>query len=112
VQAVSEFFLNRGHCAHHEIFPGVHIHTASGNRLMLSLVEFEPHAVVPMHDHPHEQMGILLEGQLEFVIGGERRTLRAGEMWRIPGGVPHEVIAGDEPARALDVFHPIREEYR
>jgi hypothetical protein len=33
-------------------------------------------------------------------------------MWRIPGGVVHSCIAGDEPVVALDVFHPIREDYR
>jgi quercetin dioxygenase-like cupin family protein len=48
---------------------------------------------------------------LEFFIGEERHHLRPGEMWRIPGGVEHKVIAGDKPVKALDVFHPIREDY-
>jgi hypothetical protein len=33
-------------------------------------------------------------------------------MWRLPGGTPHEVLAGARPARALDVFYPIREDMR
>ena len=79
---------------------------------MLSLVEFEPHAVVEMHQHPHEQMGLLLEGELEFIIGDERHVLKPGQMWKIPGGVSHSAIAGDQPVKALDVFYPIREDYR
>jgi quercetin dioxygenase-like cupin family protein len=56
-------------------------------------------------------MGILLEGQLEFTIGGVTRLLGPGDIWRIPGGVLHSVRTLDRPARALDVFHPIREDY-
>jgi quercetin dioxygenase-like cupin family protein len=109
---MSSYFVSRENTSHHEIFPGVHIFTAAGERMMLSLVEFAPGAVVQPHSHPHEQMGMLLEGELTFDIGGEVRTLRAGEMWRIPGGVVHSARAGDAPVKALDVFHPIREDYR
>jgi quercetin dioxygenase-like cupin family protein len=55
---------------------------------------------------------MLLEGELTFTIGDQTRTLHPGEMWRIPGGVVHSAVAGDQPVKALDVFHPIREDYR
>jgi hypothetical protein len=32
-------------------------------------------------------------------------------MWRIPGGVVHRVRTLGQPSLAIDVFHPIREEY-
>jgi quercetin dioxygenase-like cupin family protein len=80
--------------------------------MMLSYVCFEPHARVEEHSHPHEQMGLLLEGELEFTIGGEKALVRPGEMWRIPGGVKHSAVAGDRPVKALDVFYPIRDDYR
>ncbi|GIT29412.1 MAG: hypothetical protein Ct9H300mP1_14580 [Planctomycetaceae bacterium] len=32
---------------------------------MLSYLEMDEGAVVPLHDHPHEQGGILLEGRGE-----------------------------------------------
>ncbi|MBX3415249.1 MAG: cupin domain-containing protein [Pirellulales bacterium] len=106
------YFVDKKDCAHHRIFPGVDIYTTYGENVMLSLVEFEPHAVVEEHSHPHEQLGLMLEGEAEFIVGGESRIVRQGEMWRIPGGVKHKVIAGDRPVRALDVFHPIREDYK
>jgi len=109
---MTDYFISRPETSRHEIFPGVNIFTAAGQQMMLSLVEFEPRAVVQPHSHPHEQMGMLLAGELTFTIGGETRTLQPGEMWRIPGGVVHSAVAGDEPVRALDVFHPIREDYR
>jgi unsaturated pyranuronate lyase len=109
---MSDYFVDKQDCSHHEIFPGVHIYTTAGQQMMLSLVEFEPGAVVQLHSHPHEQMGLLLEGELEFFIGDQRQVVRPGQMWRIPGGVPHKAIAGDAPVKALDVFHPVREDYR
>jgi unsaturated pyranuronate lyase len=108
---MANYFVSRADCSRHEIFPGVHIFTTAGQRMMLSLVELAPHSVVQPHSHPHEQMGLLLEGELTFTIGGETKTLRPGEMWRIPGGVEHTCVAGDQPAKALDVFHPVREDY-
>ncbi len=107
----SQYFVRKAECSHREIFPGVHIYTTAGNEVMLSLVEFEPHSVVEWHEHPHEQAGLLLEGELEFFIGDERQVLRPGDMWRIPGGVRHKAVAGPQPVRALDVFHPIRQDY-
>jgi quercetin dioxygenase-like cupin family protein len=109
---MSNFFVDKKDCSHHTIFAGVDIFTACGNSMMLSLVEFQPHSVVEEHSHPHEQMGLMLEGEAEFIVGGESRVVGPGTMWRIPGGVKHKVIAGDRPVRALDVFYPIREDYR
>ena len=98
-------------CSRHTIFPGVDIQTLAGQNMMLSLVEIEPHAVVEMHSHPHEQMGLLLEGEMEFTIGGRTYQVRPGQMWRIPGGVEHRAVAGEQPVKALDVFQPVREDY-
>ena len=105
------YYVTRAECSQHTIFPGVNIFTTAGQQMMISLVEFEPGAVVPPHAHPHEQMGMLLEGDLTFTIGGETRTLQPGEMWRIPGGVVHSAVAGNRAVKALDVFQPIREDY-
>jgi quercetin dioxygenase-like cupin family protein len=109
--AVETYFIPAGSGSRHVIFPGVEIRTTAGAKLMLSVVQLEPGSVVASHAHPHEQMGILLEGRLEFTVGGVTRMLGPGDMWRIPGGVVHSVRALDHPARALDVFHPIREDY-
>ncbi len=109
--AGDSYFLPAGSGSKHVIFPGVEILTTAGKNMMLSVVRLEPRSVVEEHSHPHEQIGILLEGRLEFTIGGITRLLAPGDIWRIPGGVLHSVRALDAPALALDVFHPIREDY-
>jgi len=111
LHAAEAYFIPAGSGSRHLIFPGVEIRTAAGTNLMLAVVRLEPESVVTDHSHPHEQMGILLEGKLEFTVGGVTRLLGPGDMWRIPGGVVHRVRALDQPAVAIDVFHPIREDY-
>ena len=78
---------------------------------MLSWVEFDPGAVVEPHSHPHEQVGLLIEGELTFTIGDQQETVQPGDMWRIPGGVMHSAVAGETPVKALDIFHPVRQDY-
>lgn len=79
---------------------------------MLSLATLEPHAVVDEHSHPHEQVGIVLEGRAIFIIGGEEKTLQPGDIFRIPSNVRHKVIALEQRVKALDIFNPPREDYR
>ena len=95
-----------------QLAPGVKLNLAWGDKLMLSVVELEPGSTVPMHSHPQEQAGIVLEGEFDLTIGGETKRVREGDMYIIPGGAEHGVVTGERKAVALDVFHPIREEYK
>jgi quercetin dioxygenase-like cupin family protein len=108
----SDYFIPAGEGSRHAIFPGIDIVTTAGSGMMLSVVTFKPNAVVPMHSHPHEQMGIMISGHAKFTVGGITRMVGPGDIWRIPGDVPHMVVGLDGPAVALDVFHPIRDDYR
>ena len=102
-----DYFVPADAGSRHTIFPGVQIQTMAGRQIMLSLVTFEPDSVVLDHAHPHEQVGILLSGNLEFTVGGITRTLGPGDKWRIPGGVVHRVrFRSGGPATALDVLQP------
>ena len=94
-----------------EVRPGVFLRVLPGRRVMFSAVRFQPHATVPTHQHPHEQLGIVLEGELELWIGEERRTLRHGDMYAIPPDVPHGAETKASTCLVLDVFHPLREDY-
>ncbi len=94
------------------IAPGVHIRTFWGNEMLLSTADFVANAVVPTHSHPHEQAGTIISGEFELTIGGETRWLKPGDTYIIPGGVEHGGRTGDTPARVLDIFSPVREEYQ
>lgn len=68
-------------------------------------------AVLPSHAHPHEQVANVIEGQLELTVGGEARPLGAGSVAIIPSNVVHSARALTE-CHVIDVFYPIREDYR
>jgi quercetin dioxygenase-like cupin family protein len=95
-----------------EIVPGVHIRTFWGNEMLLSIVDFAANAIVPAHSHPHEQAGTVISGEFELTIDGEARWVKPGDTYIIPGGVEHSGRTGDTPARALDIFSPVREDYQ
>lgn len=95
-----------------ELAPGVTARALFGDGAMLNLLHFEPGAEVPPHSHPHEQLGLTLEGELTLVIDGVAHTLTPGVAYAIPGGVEHSARADNGPCRVLDVFQPVREDYR
>jgi quercetin dioxygenase-like cupin family protein len=95
------------------IAPGITIRTAWGERIMMSFLDFAAEgATVPRHHHVHEQMGMGLEGRFELVIGDESRLIRPGDVYLIPSDVEHSATAVGGPARALDIFSPVRDEYK
>jgi len=94
-----------------QLAPGVNLRPMWGERIMMVLVEIGPNATVPTHSHTHEQMGLVLQGEFDMVIGNERKRLRQGDAYLIPSGVEHTVHTQEGWALALDIFSPPREEY-
>ena len=80
----SLYFPEPSEYGRHTIFPGVTIRTCAAERMMMSLVDLEPHSVVEEHSHPHEQVGLVLKGRATFFVGGEEKTLGPGDMYRTP----------------------------
>jgi quercetin dioxygenase-like cupin family protein len=95
-----------------ELAPGVRMFPLFGDGAMLMLVELEPGAVVPSHSHPHEQLGLVLSGTITFDIGGAKHELGPDGAYRVPGGVEHGAVAGPAGCRVVDIFQPVREDYR
>jgi quercetin dioxygenase-like cupin family protein len=89
---------------------------ACGDRMLLVEVAVAAGAIVAQHSHPHEQVGYVARGRFEFTLGDsasplDRRTLSAGDGYTIPGGLLHSVLALEDSV-AVDVFSPVREEYK
>ena len=106
------YFYDSFETTRQELAPGITLRTIWGDKVMMSLIEVEPSSVVPRHSHPHEQAGIMLQGEFDMTIGDETRRLRPGDAYVIPGGVEHSVLGLDGWALALDIFSPPREEYK
>ena len=68
-------------------------------------------AVLPEHAHHHEQVSHVLSGEFELTIDGETRRLGPGMVAFVPPNVTHSGRALTE-CRIIDVFHPVRDDYR
>jgi len=82
----------------------------SGDKVMVAQVFLAKGAVVPEHHHESEQITYILEGALEFQIGGQRIVVGKGQVLRIPSNVPHMAVALEDTLD-LDVFSPIRHDW-
>ncbi len=95
-----------------DLADGVHARMLFGERTMLNLVDLEPGAAVAIHSHPHEQLGIILAGEVTMTVDGVDYVCHENDAYRIAGGVEHGARAGREGGRVLDIFAPVREDYR
>ncbi|MBI3127022.1 MAG: cupin domain-containing protein [Candidatus Tectomicrobia bacterium] len=95
----------------HPVRPGVSRKVFTGEGAMLLITEFGPGSTESPHTHPFEQLVFVLEGDVEFTLGGEKRAVPAGSVFRIPPGTPHGASAlGGKRCRVLAVYGPPRED--
>jgi quercetin dioxygenase-like cupin family protein len=94
------------------IWSGVAARAVEGREMTLAVVELEPNSHVSQHQHPNEQIGVVLKGTMTFTIGGEKRDLAAGDTYCIPGNVPHEALTGPDGAVVIDCFAPVRADWK
>jgi quercetin dioxygenase-like cupin family protein len=94
-----------------ELAAGVTARPLFGAGAMLNLIEFEPGAVVAEHEHPHEQLGLVLRGVQILIVDGTEHPLGPMQGYVLPGGVRHAARCGPEGATVVDVFQPVREDY-
>ena len=95
-----------------QVWEAIAARSVHGQRLTLAVVELDPGAVAAEHSHDNEQLGLVLNGSLDFRIGDERRELGPGATYVIPSNTPHMAIAGPEGAVVVDVFAPVRAEWQ
>lgn len=91
---------------------GVRMRAVIGDTGMFNVIELEPDALVPRHSHPHEQLGIILKGMQVLEVEGVEYRLEPFDAYVLPGGVEHSGYGGPEGCLSMDIFVPVREDYR
>jgi quercetin dioxygenase-like cupin family protein len=67
---------------------GVRAYLSQSANHQIIFMEFGEDVELPEHSHA-AQVGIVLEGKIDLVIGGEKRTYIKGDRYYIPEGVKH-----------------------
>ena len=94
-----------------EIIAGYHAKMIHSDSMTFAYWNISASAILPEHSHPHEQVSHMLEGEFSISLEGETVTLKAGDVFIIPPNALHSGVALTD-CRILDVFSPIREDYR
>jgi len=92
--------------------PGVKMKVVYGEKGMMVLFEIDPHVEIEIHNHPHEQMGTVLEGEIVLIINEKEKLLKKGDVYIAKANIPHGAYTLDKKAKVLDFFSPPREEYK
>lgn len=94
-----------------ELVPGFHVRFVHSDSMTMAYWNIDAGAELPDHSHPHEQVVNILEGDFVLTVDGKPQTIRPGIVVVIPPDVPHSGKAITD-CRIIDVFHPVREDYR
>jgi quercetin dioxygenase-like cupin family protein len=86
-----------------EFRPGIMSRAEIGNNLVMVCMQIAQGKEDTGHEHPFDQCGIVLEGQIEMFAGQERRLLNAKECYFIPSGERHGWKTFDKPVMILDI---------
>lgn len=93
------------------LVPGITGYYAHGENLSFGYVELKAGSGVPLHQHPHEQITYIIEGQLDMIIGEMACTLLPGMFHVISSNTPHSAVAKTD-CKLIDAFSPVREDYK
>ena len=86
-----------------EFRPGIRSKLESGTNLTMAFMEIAPNKEGNAHDHPFDQCGIVIEGEIEMSVGEEKRLLRPMETYFIPAGIKHNWKTSALSAKILDI---------
>jgi len=94
-----------------EILPGASARFVHSPSMTMAFWSFEEAVDLPEHSHPHEQITTIIEGEFELTVDGVTRRMRPGDVAVIGGGAVHSGRSITR-CRVVDVFHPVREDFR
>ena len=90
---------------------GIERQMVVGENVMICRFRFAPLIVTPAHRHPHEQMSLIVQGKVKFILGDDERIVGPGDVLHFPSNFWHGATMLDEEVILIDVFSPIREDF-
>ena len=94
-----------------EIIPGFQGKLVHGKEMSLVFWDVTSGSEVPEHHHKNEQIMHVREGRFEFTLNDRTREYGPGDIVLIPAHEPHSGKALTD-CKLMDVFSPVRDEYR
>ena len=86
-----------------EFRPGIWSKLESGSKMTMAFMEIAPNKEGTAHDHPFDQCGIVIEGEIEMAVGEDKKILKPMGTYFIPAGIKHNWKTSSIPAKILDI---------
>ncbi len=93
------------------LYEGYHGKIMHGDKITVAHIRVKANSSLPEHQHPHEQIMNLIEGEFLFTVDGVEYRMKAGESFVIPPNVPHSAKSVTE-CYLVDVFCPPRDDWK
>ena len=104
-------FKKKSELTYRKLLEGVKMGTmVHGEKTLMARFKLEKGCVIPDHNHPHEQTGLLLSGRMVFTVDGTDHDVMPGDCWCIKPDVPHSARAVEDSV-AVEMFSPVGEDY-
>ena len=94
-----------------ELTPSIKANIVSAENITLSFVSAEPNVSLTPHRHENEQMLIVLDGAIDFIIEGKQYKVEKGDVVVLPSNTEHGAYFSDKGARVIDIFSPPRQDF-
>ncbi len=79
-------------------------------QLMMAKVYFESGSEGYLHHHIHSQVTYVESGEFDVTVGGETKTMVAGDCYYMAPNVEHGAVC-KQAGVLIDVFSPAREDF-
>ncbi len=84
----------------------------NGAGVQMSMLSMGPQTVFGHHNHPEEQVMIVLKGQCNEIILDGKQMMNEGDIVYLPSNMVHGGEMGAKGADVIDVFWPVRKDYQ
>ena len=94
-----------------EIMPGFHGRLVHSDNMTFVHWHIDADAPLPEHSHMHEQVVNVITGEFELTVNGENSIIVPREVACVHSNAKHSGKAITD-CYIIDVFYPVREDYR
>ncbi len=94
-----------------EVAPGIKVQPISAKKVSVVFATMDPNAQVPLHHHESEQIMVVMDGAVEYIVEGKIYPLKEGDVAVIPSNIEHGAYVSEKGCQTIEAFSPPRQDY-
>ena len=94
-----------------EMAPGIKVQPISAEKISVVFTTMDPNAQVPLHHHESEQIMVVMNGAVEYIVEGKIYPLKEGDVAVIPSNIEHGAYVSEKGCQTIEAFSPPRHDY-